>query len=64
MKEFLGKSVFINANIEGRNLFYTAKEVTSVSDTHITFIDKFNNVVSLRISDIVEIKEEGDSDDR
>lgn len=57
MKDFLGKSAYIVVIRNDKELNFTAKEVTSVSDTHITFLDKFNEVHTFRITDIIEITE-------
>lgn len=54
MKHLKGKSCKLTIEVNGRVLFYTAKQVTDVTDTHITFIDKFNEVLSFRLKDIVE----------
>ena len=57
MKEFLNKSCKLTINISGKLLFFTAQKVVDVSNTHITFIDKFDYQLSYRVEDIVEIQE-------
>ena len=59
MRQYLNKKVRLSVEIDGKTLHYTC-EITDVSDTHITFIDKFGNVMSKRIADIIEIEEERD----
>ena len=55
MKRYKGQNVKIIIKVQNNNLNYTAK-VLDVSDTHITFYDKFGKVYSYLISDIVEIQ--------
>ena len=55
MKEFIGKKCKITFLVGGKTLHYTAKTVTSVSDSHISFIDKFEESHCFRIQDIIEI---------
>ena len=57
MKEFLDKSVWIKIKADNGFLYFTAKKVIEVTDTHITFIDKFDEMQMFLISDIVQIKE-------
>ena len=63
MKGFLNKAAWIKIKADNGFLYFTAKKVISVSDTHITFIDKFGEMQMFLISDIVQIKElrRGDS---
>ena len=65
MKDFLDKLVWIKIKADNGFLYFTAT-VTSVTDTHITFIDKFNEKQMFLILDVVQIKElkEGDDNDR
>ena len=56
MKEFKGKSCKIQIEQNGRRLFYNAKLVTSISDSHITFIDRYNDAFCYRVKDVVEIE--------
>lgn len=55
MEEFVGKSCKIHIFIRGENLFFTVKRVLSVTDTHISFVDKFDEAYSFRKVDVVEI---------
>ena len=57
MREFLNKSVWIKIKSDNGFLYFTAKKVVEVSDTHITFIDKFDEMQMFLISDVVQIKE-------
>jgi len=43
MKDFLHKYVYITINKNGNILYYTCAYITNVSNTHISFIDKFHN---------------------
>jgi len=58
MEEFLNKYVYLNINIDGRTLHFVCAFVKSISDTHITIIDKTKNdsLISFRKMDVVEIK--------
>lgn len=44
----------------GQRLYYKAIRVLDVSDTHITFLDKFNKQYSFRLVDVIEINEVGE----
>ena len=57
MKHLIGKSCKITMEINGKTLFYTVKKIISVSDTHISFIDKFNETLTFRQKDVVEVKQ-------
>ena len=57
MKQYLGKDCKLTLEVNGKLLFYTAKEVLDVSGTHITFIDKNNEKLSYRLIDLVEVHE-------
>jgi len=57
MKEFLDKSVWIKIKADNGFLYFTAKKVLEVSNNHITFIDKFDEMQMFLISDVVQIKE-------
>ena len=61
MEQYIGKRVFLRLDVGGNSLVFNAR-ITEVSSTHITFIDKFNKKYTYRISDIVEMKEEGPED--
>ena len=54
MKEYIGQRCSVHILIRKINLFFDA-EVTEVSDTHISFIDKYKRGYSFRIKDVVEI---------
>ena len=56
MREYINKKVRLSADIDGKVLYYSG-EVISVTDTHITFIDKFGDTKTKRIADIIEIEE-------
>lgn len=53
-KNFIGKTKWIHIEIKGRDLFYTAKNIISITNTHITFIDKFEKEYTYRLSDVIE----------
>lgn len=55
MFEWLNKKVHIKIQNTGKILFFTAK-VTNVTEEHISFVDKFNELRTFRISDIVEVQ--------
>jgi hypothetical protein len=55
MKEMVGKSCLIEISRNGKSLYYRAKEVVDVTDTHITFLDKYNNQYTYRLMDVLEI---------
>lgn len=55
MRELLGKSCKLTLRVNNKLLFYTVQEVTSVTDTHINFKDKYNELYMYRIEDIVEV---------
>ncbi len=56
MKEYEGKKVKLTVEREGKELFYCAN-VLKVTDTHISFLDKFGIRYTFRISDVVQINE-------
>lgn len=57
MKQLIGRSCRLTVFLNGKSLFYTAKTVLEVSDTHITFIDKFNERYSYRLQDVIQIQD-------
>jgi hypothetical protein len=57
MKQLIGRSCCLAVCINGRDLFYTAKEVLDVSDTHITFIDRYNKQYTINLNNVVEIQD-------
>jgi len=57
MKEFVGRKCKIHVLLNGKDLFYTVKNVTSVNDTHICFIDRYGEAYSFRNVDVVEISD-------
>jgi len=55
MKQYLNKTVKLEIEIKGKKpLFYTAT-ITAITETHISFIDRYNKPYTYRIKDIVEI---------
>ena len=57
MDEWIGKSCVLTVELDGRKLFYTVKLVTDVSGSHISFIDKYDERLSVRLSNVVTIAE-------
>ncbi len=55
MKQYIGKQCKLHVQINEKDLFYTAK-IIDVTETHISFIDKFDEKYSFRLTDIVEIR--------
>ena len=55
MKEYKGKSCNILVVLKGKYLFYNVKKVLDVTETHISFIDKFGNNYTYKKEDIAEI---------
>jgi len=58
MKQYIGKRCKIHILFNGENLFYTA-DVTGVSTTHISFLDKFKRHYTYRVIDVLQINAEG-----
>lgn len=54
MQELVGHSAKLEFNRDGKRLFFSAKTISSITDTHITFVDKFNDVYTFRLIDLVE----------
>lgn len=57
MHEFIGKKCKLKIKNGSEIYFYTAKDVTKVSDTHIYIIDKYDVKRCLLMSNILEIVE-------
>jgi len=55
MEQYLNKSCKILILINGKCLFYNVKSVTNVSDTHISFLDKYNNSYTYKKEDVKEV---------
>jgi len=55
MKQYMNKKCKMHILRGGRDLYYEAT-VTTVSDTHISFIDKFDIPYTFRIDDVIEIR--------
>jgi len=58
MKGLIGESarLTIKDQINNNILFYTAKKITEISDTHIFFIDKYNKHIDFRLLDVIQIQ--------
>lgn len=54
MNEYIGDTVKLHIDRKGIDLFYTAK-ILQITDTHISFKDKYDVKYCYRISDIVSI---------
>lgn len=58
MKNLIGKTCNIHIERKDKDLFYTAK-IIYINDTHIYFIDKFNDSYLYKLADIVEVSNIG-----
>ena len=58
MDGLIGESakLTIKDQISQKNLFYTAKKITAISQTHIFFVDKFGNHLGFRLNDILQFE--------
>ena len=56
-KSLIGKSCKLFVDINTHSLFFQVREITSITDTHISFLDKYNNYYCFRKQDVVEINE-------
>ena len=56
-KNLVGRSckIFINSN--GHVLFFSVRRILSITDTHVSFLDKFDKVYCFRKMDITEVNE-------
>jgi hypothetical protein len=56
MRHLIGKKckLTIKDQVNNKILFYTAKEILEITDTHIFFIDKFDQEVGFRLIDIIQ----------
>ena len=57
MLEWLNKPAKIVICIDGVNLYYTAKLITEISGSHISFIDKFDKHYTYSLKHLVSINE-------
>lgn len=55
MQQYVGKKCKVKILRDNNCLHYTADPVTDVTQTHISFIDKFGEQMTFRIIDIVEL---------
>lgn len=55
-KEYIGKSGKILVCVNKKNLFFTMREITDVTETHIYFYDKYNNLMGYRWADVIEFR--------
>ena len=55
MNEYIGKKCNILVILNGRYLFYNVRKVLSVTEEHISFIDKFNNNYTYKKENVAEI---------
>lgn len=53
MRQFLNKRVKLSLNVNGAKLYYTAL-IIDATDTHFTFIDKYNNKYCFAIALVEE----------
>lgn len=51
-----GKKIRVILN--NKDFFFTVKQVLELTDTHLTFLDKFGAQKTFRVSDIAEIFED------
>ena len=56
MKQFLNKRVKLGVKLSGVRLSYTGT-ITEVSETHISFTDKFGTNMMFNISCVIDIQE-------
>ena len=56
MKEYINKKVLIAIITNSIELAYTAT-ILNVTDTHISFIDKFGEHFTYRVADVKNIRE-------
>lgn len=57
MKELIGKSGKLEFLRDGKRLFFYAKIISSITDTHITFVDRYDEVYSFKIEDLEEVND-------
>jgi len=55
MKELIGHKCKLVVSYQGNFLYFTA-DVKQVTDTHISFIDKYGEYYTLKITDIKQVK--------
>lgn len=63
MQEYIGERVKLHIDRDGHDLFYSAK-ILNITDTHISFLDKFNKKYCYRLTDVVEINDEKTTTDK
>lgn len=58
MKEWINGTCKISVKgDDGKMLYFLAKQVTSVTDSHITFLDKYNDTYTFNVSRVEEIQQ-------
>ena len=57
VKQLKGKSCLLEIEYHGSRLYFKATQVLEVTETHITFLDKFGQQYSFRLKDIVEVND-------
>lgn len=57
MKGWQGKACTIHVLREHKVLFFTVRLVEEVTDSHITFLDKWGKRYTFRLQDVTEIHE-------
>lgn len=57
MKQFLNKPCKIHVRINEKDLFFSVKTVIDVSNTHISFVDKFNKNWVFSLDKVLQISE-------
>ena len=57
MEELIGKSGKLEFIRNDKRLFFFAKTISSITKTHITFIDRYDDVYTFRIIDLVEVND-------
>ena len=57
MKQLINRSCRLTISLNSNILHYTVKDVLEVTDTHITFIDKFDEKYSYRLQDVIQIQD-------
>jgi len=57
VQELVGRSGKLEFDRDGKRLFFFAKSISSITITHITFVDKFDDVYTFRVEDLVEVND-------
>lgn len=61
MKEWIGKKAQLTVELASKKQLFFNATVTKATEEHLTFVDKYGEEYTFRISNIIQIKEKNEN---